>query len=430
VPRPAAADGRPTAGKRAAGKRAAKQPTKKQAATTKKQPTKKSTKKQAAAKQAAAKQATQKQTAKKQATTKAPGRKAPGRKASRKAEPKTSPGRGPSRRGREAGPLTVAVTGPTGTFGAGLMPLLEADPRIGRVIGIARRPFDPATHGWSKLSYRRGDVRDPVVLRDAFEGVDAVVHLAFVITGNASRETIREINVGGTLNAFRAAAASGARRFVYASSVAAYGFHSDNPVGMTEDWPVRPADRLFYAQEKAELEKALAAEAAQHPDLALYLLRPSVVVGPNVLGGKNLLPGFLEPLNRFVPERPRRLPLPVVLPVPQLTLQLVHEADVGQALLRCALGDGPPGAYNIAGDGTVTAADVARVLGIVPLPLPPGPARSVARLVSRLPFLPPAVEWTEAASHPSIMDTTRARTRLGWTPRYTGLEALRDTVAG
>src|SRR3712207_3390310 len=126
--------------------------------------------------------------------------------------------------------LTVAVTGPTGTFGFGLMPLLEAEERIGRIVGIARRPFDPGEHGWTKMEYRRGDVRDPEALRDAFEGADVVVHLAFMITGNAPRETIRQINVEGTLNTFHAAAAVGVDRFAYASSVAAYGFHRDNPV--------------------------------------------------------------------------------------------------------------------------------------------------------------------------------------------------------
>ena len=151
--------------------------------------------------------------------------------------------------------LTVAVTGPTGTFGFGLLPLLQGDDRISRLIGIARRPFDPIEHGWTKMEYRRGDVRDPETLEEAFRGVDVVVHLAFMVIGNARRETIREINIEGSLNTLRAAAAAKARRFVYASSVAAYGFHRDNPVGMTEDWPTRPAKRLFYAQEKAELEQ-------------------------------------------------------------------------------------------------------------------------------------------------------------------------------
>ena len=184
--------------------------------------------------------------------------------------------------------LTVAITGPTGTFGFGLVPLLQADDRIARVVGIARRAFDPHEHGWSKMTYRRGDVRSPEALKRAFAGADVVVHLAFLITGTAARETIRAVNVEGTLNAFRAAAAAGATRFVYASSVAAYGFHRDNPIGMTEDWPVRPAAHLFYAQEKAELERRLGAEAAAHPALALYLLRPPIVVGPNAVGAKQV----------------------------------------------------------------------------------------------------------------------------------------------
>ena len=179
--------------------------------------------------------------------------------------------------------LTVAVTGPTGTFGFGLMPLLQHDARIARIVGIARRPFDASAHGWTKLTYRQGDVRDRAALEEAFQGADVVVHLAFMITGAASRETIRQINVEGTLNAFRAAAAAGARRFVYASSIAAYGFHGDNPVGMTEDWPARPAAHLFYAREKAEIERRLAEEAAGHAGIGA--LRPAPADRPRAPRG-------------------------------------------------------------------------------------------------------------------------------------------------
>ena len=192
-----------------------------------------------------------------------------------------------------AGGLTVAVTGPTGTFGLALMPLFEADDRVARVIGIARRPFDPAQRGWTKMEYRRGDVRDAGALRAAFDGADVVVHLAFLIVSGGKRTT-RAINVEGTLNAFRAAAESGARRFVYASSVAAYGFHADNPIGIREEWPTRPADRLFYAREKAELEHLLLEEAGVNPQLALYLLRPPIVLGPGAVGAKVSIPRGLD----------------------------------------------------------------------------------------------------------------------------------------
>jgi nucleoside-diphosphate-sugar epimerase len=326
--------------------------------------------------------------------------------------------------------LTVAVTGPTGTFGSGLIPLLQDDDRIDRIIGIARRPFDPAERGWAKMEYRQGDVRDPEALAEAFRGADVVVHLAFMITGSTSREMIRAINVDGTLNAFRAAADAGARRFVYASSVAAYGFHADNPERITEDWPVRPASRLFYAQEKAELEHLLREEAEDSPDLALYLLRPPIVLGPDAVGAKDVLPGPLAPLGRRLFGRPRRLPVPVPLLAPEHPMQFIHEDDVGRALQLCVVAAGPPGAYNIAGEGVLTVADVAREFGALPIRVPAAPAQAAARAMARLPFLPPAAEWVEAFSRPAIMDTTRARELLGWHPRYTGLEALRATLDG
>ena len=90
------------------------------------------------------------------------------------------------------------------------------------------------------------------------------------------------------------------------------------------------------------------------------------------------------------------------------------------------VGAGPPGAYNIAADGVLSTADIAREFGLIPLPLPAGPARLAARTVAALPFLPPAAQWVEAASHPAIMDTAKAKQDLGWTPRFTVLEALRD----
>ena len=322
--------------------------------------------------------------------------------------------------------LTVAVTGPTGTFGFGLMPLLQADERIARIVGIARRPFDANEHGWTKMTYRQGDVRDRAALEEAFQGAEVVVHLAFMITGTASRETIRAINVEGTLNVFRAAAAAGARRFVYASSAAAYGFHRDNPVGMTEDWPARPAAHLFYAKEKAEIEQLLEEEAVGHAGLGVYLLRPPIVLGPHAVGAKDVVPKQLAPTLRRLRGLIGRVPLPVIaLPVP---IQFIHEEDVGQAFLLCIIGAGAPGVYNIAGDGVLSGAQLVRELGLTPIPAPAGLVRAAARGAAAVPFAPPFTEWAEALTQPSIMDSSKARQELGWRPRYSSLEALRDTL--
>jgi nucleoside-diphosphate-sugar epimerase len=281
------------------------------------------------------------------------------------------------------------------------------------------------------MEYRRGDVRDPDALREAFEGADAVVHLAFMITGTGNAQAIRAINIEGTLNAFRAARDDGAKRFVYASSVAAYGFHPDNPVGMTEDWPTRPAARLFYAREKAELEQLLEEEASSSQEPALYLLRPPIVLGPHAVGAKDALPAPVARAGSALLDLVNRLPIPVPVLAADMKVQFIHEEDVGQALLKCVLSDGPPGAYNIAGDGVLSATDIVRELGLSPIPIPGRVVQSAARAASSLPmppFAPPAAGWVEALSHPAIMDTTKAREELGWHPRYTALEALRETV--
>src|SRR4051794_41618449 len=115
------------------------------------------------------------------------------------------------------------------------------------------------------MEYRRGDVRDRAALAEAFAGADAVAHLAFAIYGNASRETLEAINIDGTMNAFGAAADAGVRRFVYASSVAAYGFHSHNPIGITQEGPPRGSKRPFFSPEKAAIERRLHGAAAPHP---------------------------------------------------------------------------------------------------------------------------------------------------------------------
>ena len=76
----------------------------------------------------------------------------------------------------------------------------------------------------------------------------------------------------------------------------------------------------------------------------------------------------------------------------------------------------------------ITGVDVARELGFRALPIPGPPVAVVARLAAKLPYLPGGTQWVEAMSHPALMDTTKARTQLGWRPRHTAIEALRSTI--
>ncbi len=174
-------------------------------------------------------------------------------------------------------PLTVAITGPTGEIGLPLLEELERDERVGGVLGMARRGFDPGVEGWRKVAYRRGDILDRGSLAALFDGADVAVHLAFAIFG--SREETRRVNLEGSRNVFEAAVAARVKRLVYASSVAAYGFFPDNPQPLTEDVPVRGSEGFYYSAQKAELEAALS-EIVAGSEVDAYVVRPCVVAGP------------------------------------------------------------------------------------------------------------------------------------------------------
>lgn len=324
--------------------------------------------------------------------------------------------------------ITVAVTGPTGEIGQAFVESLERAREVRRVVGMARRPFDARAAGLKKLTYVRGDVLDPVAVAALVEGADVVVHLAFMIMGGA--EESRKVNLDGSRNVFRAAVEAGAKRLVYASSVAAYGFHRDNPQPLTEDVPARGSDGHYYSAQKAEVE-ALLAETIAGSATGAYVFRPCIVAGP----GAPLLIDSL-PYTQISD----RLPAPVlslldgvpilkpILPDPGVPFQLVHHDDVATAMRAAVIGRGHPGAYNVAGSGRLTVGQLAQELGWYSIPVPELAVGAAAEMVGRLGFLPAQAQWIAAFREPVIMSTSRARSELHWRPRHGALATLRETV--
>lgn len=326
--------------------------------------------------------------------------------------------------------MRVAVTGPTGEIGKPLMSELERRPEVESVAGMARRPFDPAGEGWEKVSYRRGDILDRGALAALFDGADVAVHLAFAIFG--SREETRQINLQGTRNVFEVAVKSGVKRLVYASSVAAYGFYPENPQPLTEEVPARGSEGFYYSRQKAELEEVLD-ELLDDSEVEAYVFRPCIVAGPRATMLIEQTVGAVRagdpvPLLRKGVEK---LPLvKPILPDPGVPIQLVHHDDVARAMAAAICGDGPPGAYNLAGEGEVSMSDVARALGWRSVPVP-GPAVNLGTAAARrLTFASTKLEWATALDTPVLMDTTKARRDLGWQPQHDAQETLEETVAG
>jgi len=320
------------------------------------------------------------------------------------------------------------VTGPTGEIGQAVVAALERSREVGRILGMARRPFDPAERGWKKVSYRRGDVLDREAVADLVKDADVVVHLAFIIMGSA-RES-RAVNLNGSRNVFEAAVAAGARRLVYASSVAAYGFHRENPQPLTEDVPARGTAAHYYSAQKAEVE-ALLARTLKGSASAPYVFRPCIVGGRDApllidsLPYTQIFDRLPRPVRTLLDGAPILEP---VLPDPGVPFQLVHHDDVASAMRAAVLGRGAPGIYNLAGPGQLTVSQLAEELGWYSIPVPELAVDAVAEMVGRLGFLPAQAQWIAAFREPVIMDTARARRELRWRPKHDALQTLRETI--
>lgn len=326
--------------------------------------------------------------------------------------------------------LTVAVTGPTGDIGRALMGALDRSEQVEKVRGMARREFDPAERGWTKVEYAQGDVLDRESVEELVAGADVVVHLAFVIFGS-HRET-RAVNLRGSRNVFEAAVEARAKRLVYTSSVAAYGFEPGRPHELTEDMEPQGTHSFYYSAQKAELEDAFKSAVAG-TDTDGYVFRPCIVAGEDAptlveeLARNFSLGGRMPPLRALMRAVPGLEP---TLPDPGVPFQLVHHHDVAAAVLAAVLGEGRPGIYNLAAEGEVTMGDVARELGWIRIPVPGKAVSGAAEVISRVPLMPAQLEWVQAVRVPSLMKTDRARTELGWEPEHDALETLRAAVVG
>lgn len=324
--------------------------------------------------------------------------------------------------------FVVAVTGPTGEIGQAVVAALENSREVRRILGMARRPFDPAARGWKKVEYRRGDVLDREAVADLVAEADVVVHLAFIIMGGAKESS--SVNLNGSRNVFEATVAAGAKRLVYASSVAAYGFHGENPQPLTEEVPARGTSSHYYSAQKAEVETLLA-QTLEGSATEPYVLRPCIVGGRDAPLLIESLP-YTQIFDRL-PRSVRRLldGMPIiepVLPDPGVPFQLVHHDDVASAMRAAVLGRGTPGIYNLAGPGQLTVSQLASELGWYSIPVPELAVGAVAEMVGRLGFLPAQAQWIAAFREPVIMDTSKARRELRWRPKHDALQTLRETI--
>lgn len=314
----------------------------------------------------------------------------------------------------------VVVVGATGNVGTSVVEALAADPSVASIVGVARRLPD-----WSvpKTRWVAKDVaQDDLV--EVFRGADAVVHLAWLFQPTHDPMTTWRANVLGSLRVFDAVAEAGVPALVYASSVGAYS-PGPKDSGVDESWPTHGWPEAAYSREKAYLERALDAFEPRHPQVRVVRMRPGFIFKEESATAQRRIFG-----GPFVPGRAVRPEfVPAVPDMPGLRFQALHTADAADAYRRAVTGDAR-GAFNLAADPVVDPQLLADWLQARIVHVPQRAARAATWLLWHLHVVPASPYLLDLVLQLPIMDSTRARTELGWTPRHTARDALDAFLAG
>ncbi|MEV6391329.1 NAD-dependent epimerase/dehydratase family protein [Nocardia xishanensis] len=307
--------------------------------------------------------------------------------------------------------MKIVVTGASGNVGTALLRTLRGDEW--EVVGVVRRP--PMQRGpYARVRWVRCDVGAPgavTVLREAFAGADAVVHLAWAIHPRDGEPLMERTNLAGSANVLRAAADCGVPHLTCASSVAAYA-PAPRWRRVAEDWPVSGVPGSAYSRGKAVLEALLDGFAAEHPGVRVAWIRPCGVTQADAAA--ELADWALSPwLPRTLIGR-RWLPVPLWR---DLRLQLVHSEDVAAAI-RLILTRRASGPFDLAAEPVLTTTELAATFGGFRVPLPLRALTAAAWASWRLGMQPLHPGWLELADRACLIDTGRARRELGWSPRH------------
>ena len=304
-----------------------------------------------------------------------------------------------------------AISGGAGFLGLHLERRLLSDGHEVRSLDVV--PLDDAELERS-VRELRGDIRDRNRVRELVAGADVVVHAAAALPIQASRASIRSVNVGGTENVLQEARDAGVRRVVFISSTAVYGVPEKHPI--EEDDPLVGVG--WYGESKIDAE-ALCRVAA----VETTIVRPKTFIGPERLGVFEILFDWIREGRRIY-----------ILGKGYNRYQLLAVEDLVDAIVRA--GTVPEAArqtFNVGATEFRTVRDDLQALidhaGSTSRlrPVPVKPAEIALRALELL-RVSPLAEWHYKTAHKdSFVDVARAQRVLGWKPRLSNRDALIET---
>jgi len=303
----------------------------------------------------------------------------------------------------------IVITGISGRLGRVLARRLHRDGRY-KVVGIDRRPFlgRPKDIEHVQVDLRAKKARDIFRAGD----VDALVHMGVMHDLRKSHEEHHSWNIGGTSRLLEYCQRYRVPKVVVLSSANVYGPRPDNAQFLGEDAPLMGSMEFPEIRDLIEVDHLASSFFWKAREIETVILRPVHILGAVHNAPSNYL----------------RLPLVPTLLGFDPMVQLIHEADVGEAIV-CGLRPGVRGIFNITGPGELPLSAVLAELGRPVLPFPHPVARPLLSTLWRFRATSFPVPELDFIRYVCMVDGSRARTELGFRPRHTLKETIRAVGA-
>lgn len=303
----------------------------------------------------------------------------------------------------------LLITGGGGYIGSALTASLAADPGDLKTIVSAdiRHPTAPL----DGIRYVVSDVRDPSLAELLTEHkIEVVVHLAAIVSPGRrpDRALERSIDVDGTENVLEACLAAGVKKIIISSSGAAYGYHEDNPEWIDENDALRGNPEFAYSDHKRLVEELLARWRVEHPELQQLVFRSGTVLGRST---QNQITDLFD--RRFV----------LGVAGSQTPFVFIWDEDVVLALRRGIFTD-TAGIFNLAADGSISLAEIARRMNKRSIISPAWLIRCCLRILRAAGASQYGPEQVNFLQYRPVLSNRRLKEEFGYTPRKSTAEVF------
>lgn len=309
---------------------------------------------------------------------------------------------------------SIVILGASGTIGKRTLLHLEKSKNHPKIIVIDQKK--PSME-LKKSKFYKFDLTAPTADADLAEilikeNCDTLIHTAMPTSPGKNMDYAHELVAIGSYYIFNACHAAKIRKVVMSTTTDVYGAFPTNPNYLTEDMEIKGHLQDRMLADRIDAEKQALRFQKKNPQSIVTIFRHCTVLGEGIDTYK----------TRYL-KRPVMLTMLGYDPL----VQFVHLDDVTEAFWKLIEED-HKGIYNFSGDGVLPLSRVIELSGTVSMPVPPSVFKNLVQFLWNIDVSPAPASWGNFLRYLCVADNSKFKKEVGFVPKYTTKQALKDFI--